>query len=259
VSVKNVLWFLMKPSEPPVFILRSFSSIILEPEYSNRTFSKTFSLQYNSSLFIHNISTNELGVYYCIQTGSPPDISRGIRLHIQNHSAENQTADKEIRLSRDVVITLGVMNCAVVVALTEYMFAENQTEERQNQTVDVDEIRLWRNLFITSGIINCVLIVAVTENQTADKDDEICLWRNLFIVSGMMNCAVAIAVPENQTADKEIRLSRDVVITLGVMNCAVVVALTENQTTDKDDEIRFWRNLFIVSGIIICVVIVAVT
>ncbi|KAF5896080.1 uncharacterized protein DAT39_014223, partial [Clarias magur] len=89
VSVRDVLWFLMKPSEPPVFILRSFSSIILEPDYSNTTFSKTFSLRYNSSLFIHNISTNEFGVYYCsqTQTGSPSDISRGIRLYIQNHSA----------------------------------------------------------------------------------------------------------------------------------------------------------------------------
>ncbi|XP_047007685.2 uncharacterized protein LOC108259252 isoform X5 [Ictalurus punctatus] len=97
VSVRNVFWFLMKPSELPVFILRSYSSRIMVPEYSNTTFSKKFSVQYNSSLFIHNISTNELGVYYCIQTqtGSPPDISSGIRLYIRNHSAENQTCETE--------------------------------------------------------------------------------------------------------------------------------------------------------------------
>ncbi|XP_053472874.1 uncharacterized protein LOC128602828 [Ictalurus furcatus] len=97
VSVKDVYWFLMKPSEPPVFILRSFMSKPSVPEYRNMTFSKRFSVQYNSSLFIHNISTNELGVYYCIQTqtGSPPDISSGIRLYIRNHSAENQTCETE--------------------------------------------------------------------------------------------------------------------------------------------------------------------
>ncbi|XP_060714795.1 uncharacterized protein LOC132838487 [Tachysurus vachellii] len=130
VSVNNVYWFLMKASEPPVFILRSFFSISLTADYSNTTFNKRFSLQYNSSLFIHNISTNELGVYYCIyiQKGSSPNISRGIRLYIQSHSAENQT------------------------------------EVCQIQTLDKDgKIRLWRNLFIITGLVIGVVMVAVTE------------------------------------------------------------------------------------------------
>ncbi|GAA6074645.1 uncharacterized protein LOC108259252 isoform X4 [Tachysurus ichikawai] len=133
VSAIDVYWFLMKASEPPVFILRSFSSISLTAQYSNTTFNKRFSLQINSSLFIHNISTNELGVYYCIytQTGSSPNISRGIRLYIQSHSAENQT------------------------------------EVCQNQTLDKDgEIRLWRNLFILSGLVVGVVMVAVTVSIT---------------------------------------------------------------------------------------------
>ncbi|XP_053085454.1 uncharacterized protein LOC117596080 [Pangasianodon hypophthalmus] len=130
VSVRDVHWFLMKPSEPPLFILRSFSSRSLRTDYSNPAFSKTFSLQFNSSLFIHNISTNELGVYYCIQPGSPPNISSGIRLYTQNHSAVNQTWKIEVL---------------------------------QNQTAGKDEeIRLWRNLFIISGMMNCVVVVAVT-------------------------------------------------------------------------------------------------
>ncbi|MCJ8747584.1 hypothetical protein PDJAM_G00155210 [Pangasius djambal] len=126
VSVRDVLWFLMKPSEPPMFILRSFSSQSTRAEYSKLTFSKTFSLQYNSSLFIHNISTNELGVYYCIQPGPPPDISSGIRLYIQNHSADNQMWEIE----------------------------------QQNQTAHKHE--LWRRIVIVSGIMNCVVIVSVT-------------------------------------------------------------------------------------------------
>ncbi|XP_060767178.1 uncharacterized protein LOC132874794 [Neoarius graeffei] len=122
VSVRDVFWYLMKPSEPPVYILRSYSRLSLRADYSNTTFSKTFSLQYNSSLFIHNISTNELGVYYCIQTGSPPNISSGIRLYIQSHSAENQTQtvdeDERIRLWRNLFIMSGMMNCVAVVAVT---------------------------------------------------------------------------------------------------------------------------------------------
>ncbi|XP_053532550.1 uncharacterized protein LOC108259247 isoform X2 [Ictalurus punctatus] len=131
VSVNNVLWFLMKPSEPPVFILRSFSSSILVPYYRNTTFSKRFSVQYNSSLFIHNISTNELGVYYCIQTGSPYNTSSGIRLYIRNRSAENQTCE---------------------------------TEQRPNQTADqCEDVGLWRILFIVLGTINCLVIAVVAE------------------------------------------------------------------------------------------------
>ncbi|XP_060715459.1 uncharacterized protein LOC132838860 isoform X2 [Tachysurus vachellii] len=129
VSLSNVYWFLMKASERPVLILLSYSSKSLTADYSNTTVNKRFSLQYNSSLFIHNISTNELGVYYCIYTqkGSPPNISRGIRLYIQSHSAENQT------------------------------------EECQNQTPDKDgKIRLWRNLFIITGLVIGVVMVAVT-------------------------------------------------------------------------------------------------
>ncbi|XP_047007686.1 uncharacterized protein LOC108259250 isoform X2 [Ictalurus punctatus] len=127
VSVRDVLWFLMKPSEPPVFILRSFSSRSTRPNYSSMTFSKRFSVQYNSSLFIHNISTNELGVYYCIQSGSPPNISSGIRLYIRNHSAENQTCE---------------------------------VKQRPNQTADkCEEVRLWKSLFITLVIICLVIFV----------------------------------------------------------------------------------------------------
>ncbi|XP_053347938.1 uncharacterized protein LOC128518723 [Clarias gariepinus] len=120
VSVKNVYWFLMKPLEPPVFILRSYSSKSLTAEYSNTSFSKRFSLQYNSTLLVHNISTNELGVYYCSQTqnASLHNSSRGIRLYIQNH--ENQTADKddEIRFWRKLYIVSGIINCVVIIAVT---------------------------------------------------------------------------------------------------------------------------------------------
>ncbi|XP_060767715.1 uncharacterized protein LOC132875111 [Neoarius graeffei] len=133
VSINYVFWFLMKPSEPPVNILRSYSSLSLWAEYSNTTFSKTFSLQYNSSLFIHNISMNELGVYYCIQTGSSPNISSGIRLYIQNHSAENQGCKIEQRQNQSVstpgetwktfvpiLIISVIMNLALAVTVTVF-------------------------------------------------------------------------------------------------------------------------------------------
>ncbi|XP_060715782.1 uncharacterized protein LOC132839052 isoform X1 [Tachysurus vachellii] len=138
VAVKDVNWFLMKASEPPVFILRSFSSFCLTAQCINTTVNKRFSLQYNNSLFIHNISTKELGVYRCIHTptDSPPNISRGIRLYIQSHSAVipgNQTTiredeqmqnqmDKEpkvICFSQPLFVSV-IMNCALALVVTVF-------------------------------------------------------------------------------------------------------------------------------------------
>ncbi|KAF5896074.1 uncharacterized protein DAT39_014217, partial [Clarias magur] len=135
VSVRDVFWFLMKSSEPPVFILRSFSSQSKSAEYSNMTFSKTFSLQYNSSLFIHNVSTNELGVYYCSQTqnASLYDISRGIRLYIQNHITDTPYTERAVSI------------------------AENQRCDDKTSK----DVKLWQNLFIILAIINCLVVVVV--------------------------------------------------------------------------------------------------
>ncbi|XP_058237688.1 uncharacterized protein LOC131347563 [Hemibagrus wyckioides] len=135
VSVKDVFWFLMKPSEPPVFILRSYSSKTVDAHYSNPTFRKRFSVQYNSSLFIHNISTKELGVYYCIQTqpASLPGISSGIRLYIQNQTTDNR---------------------------------ESGIKQQKNQTLDkddeVDKDELWRNIVIVSGTAAGLVMLSVT-------------------------------------------------------------------------------------------------
>ncbi|KAF4093394.1 hypothetical protein AMELA_G00001640 [Ameiurus melas] len=132
VSVNNVLWFLMKPSELPVLILHSYSSSILVPYFKNTTFSQRFSVQYNSSLFIHNISTNVLGVYYCIQTGSPYNTSSGIRLSIRNHSPENQTCKTE------------------------------QCQNQTYQTCSTCEETINFPILIISVIFNCVLVIVVT-------------------------------------------------------------------------------------------------
>ncbi|XP_060767579.1 uncharacterized protein LOC132875028 [Neoarius graeffei] len=151
VTGSDVFWFLMKPSESPVYILRAFSGLSLRADYSNTTFSKTFSLQYNSSLFIHNISTNELGVYYCIQTGSPPNISSGIRLYIQSHSAENQTQtvdeDERIRLWRNLFIMSGMMNCVAVVAVTVSIVSCCGKTKSPNCDVKLQEVSGFQSWF----------------------------------------------------------------------------------------------------------------
>ncbi|XP_036417722.1 uncharacterized protein LOC118801522 [Colossoma macropomum] len=130
IDIRDVYWFLMKPSQPPLYILRSFAKASTVPVYSNSSFSKRFSLQINSSLVIHNITLNELGIYYCILNETPPKISTGIRiLHTNDH--HNQTV-------------------------------ENQQLRNETQNTEIREIRLWQSLLIMSGLQICVLIIAVT-------------------------------------------------------------------------------------------------
>ncbi|KAI5630220.1 hypothetical protein C0J50_10337, partial [Silurus asotus] len=180
VAVKDALWFLMKPSEPPVYILRSFSSKILVPQYSNRTFSKIFSLQYNSNLFIHNISANELGVYYCVYCDSPPLISRGIRLYTQNHAAgcvenlhtsglKNQTSKPDHHQSEENGLTLlpflilsVIIICTLVITVTALASGlKNQTSKPDHQQSEENGLTLLPFL-IVSVIINCTLVITVT-------------------------------------------------------------------------------------------------
>ncbi|KAK3527845.1 hypothetical protein QTP86_008674 [Hemibagrus guttatus] len=256
--------------------------------------------------------TNELGVYYCIQTGSSPDISSGIRLYIQNHSAENQTStndecqdqmpDKsgEIRLWRNLFITLGMVIGVVVLAVTVSItsccgktkspncdvellevtgtqFKNRISREPGSTLKNAGEIRLWRNLFITLGMVIGVVVLAVTENQTSnneesqdqtlDKSGEIRLWRNLFITLGMVIGVVVLAVTGLRGAEHRHG-------TLGWPSArpsGVLPGLPpyENQTStndecqdqmpDKSGEIRLWRNLFITLGMVIGVVVLAVT
>ncbi|KAL7834080.1 hypothetical protein AOLI_G00290400 [Acnodon oligacanthus] len=132
IGVKNVYWLVMKPSEPPVYILRSFTSASTVASYSNSSFSKRFSLQTNSSLVIHNITLNELGIYYCIFNETPPKISTGNRIL---HTSESSS---------------------------DYPNKMEEHQQLQNHTEDhIDITRHQQTLLIVSGLMNCVLLCGV--------------------------------------------------------------------------------------------------
>ncbi|KAM9494607.1 uncharacterized protein Hap1MRO34_004479 isoform 4-T4 [Clarias gariepinus] len=84
VSESDVYWYLMKPSEPPVFILRSYSRMMQTPDY---------------------------------KTALPAKMSRGIRLYIQNNSTENlNKCDQQF----PILIRSVIMNCALAVVATVF-------------------------------------------------------------------------------------------------------------------------------------------
>lgn len=78
---KEIYWFIQRHSEPPVHILRSLGTHQFS-FYNQRVkeFKEKYSLQMSSRLFIHNVTRNELGSYYCARVEDHLIFSNGTRL-----------------------------------------------------------------------------------------------------------------------------------------------------------------------------------
>ncbi len=77
----EVYWILLKTADPPTVILRSFSTQAKSPFYHNKTFRKKYSVQFKHRLVINNATADELGVYYCMNTETPPKLSNSTRIY----------------------------------------------------------------------------------------------------------------------------------------------------------------------------------
>ncbi len=76
----DVYWILLKTADPPTVILQSFSTTT-SPFYPNKTFRKKYSVQFKHLLVINNVTADELGVYYCMNTETPPKLSNSTRIY----------------------------------------------------------------------------------------------------------------------------------------------------------------------------------
>ncbi|KAL1251137.1 hypothetical protein QQF64_018933, partial [Cirrhinus molitorella] len=77
----EVYWILLKTPDPPTVILRSMSTTP-SPFYFNQTFRNKYSVQFKHCLVINNVTANELGIYYCMNTRTPPKLSNSTRIYI---------------------------------------------------------------------------------------------------------------------------------------------------------------------------------
>ncbi|RXN12987.1 polymeric immunoglobulin receptor-like protein [Labeo rohita] len=81
-DIDDIYWYKHKSPDPPVQILRTYDSISEGVKYENSIFKHKYSVKTNSRLFIRNISTDELGVYYCVKTSEPLKFSNGTKIYI---------------------------------------------------------------------------------------------------------------------------------------------------------------------------------
>ncbi|XP_048023300.1 uncharacterized protein LOC125253389 [Megalobrama amblycephala] len=129
----EVFWFLLKLPDSLAVILRTFSHPI--PFYYNERFRHKYSVDSKHNLLINNVTTDELGVYYCMSTDSK--FSNGIRLHIIE-----PTPQTECQNQNHTVVQYIQQNQTVV----KYI--------QQNQTS-------WQTLTLISALFNAVLVVVV--------------------------------------------------------------------------------------------------
>ncbi|XP_051978364.1 uncharacterized protein LOC127640030 [Xyrauchen texanus] len=132
----EVYWFVLKLCSP-VLILRSFSVATTPFHYSER-FRHKYSVQTKHLLFINDVTTDELGVYYCMNTEAPPKFGNSTRLRIieptqltEFDECQNHTAKMYIQ--------------------------KNQTEVRciqQNQSP-------WKALTLISALLNGFLLIGL--------------------------------------------------------------------------------------------------
>ncbi len=81
-DIKEIYWYRQKSPDPPVLILRTYDSTFEGAEYENSIFEDKYSVKTNSRLFIRNISSDELGVYYCVKSIEPLKFSNGTKIYI---------------------------------------------------------------------------------------------------------------------------------------------------------------------------------
>ncbi|XP_058617275.1 uncharacterized protein LOC131530824 isoform X1 [Onychostoma macrolepis] len=140
----DVYWILLKTADPPTVILRSFPTP-KSPFYPNKTFRKKYSVQFKHRLVINNVTVDELGVYYCMNTETPPKLSNSTRIYFNestqltechNHTAlefidQNQTQWKIISIIS--ALMNGLLIIVLIGLLKVFVFGNRRSTDRTQQ------------------------------------------------------------------------------------------------------------------------------
>ncbi|KAI2650214.1 Ig kappa chain V-III region [Labeo rohita] len=175
-DIKDIYWYKQKLPDPPVLMLRTYSSRSEGAKYENSTFEDKYSVKTNSRLFIRNISTDELGVYYCVKTSEPLKFSSGTKIYITDSVYMNQTesddASQQQTPWRTVTITSVLLNVLLIIALIVMVKSyiditgrsKNFTDAKISNNLQVTGLKMAKKVYqrspaLTSSLV-CVLEVS---------------------------------------------------------------------------------------------------
>ncbi|KAI4895881.1 hypothetical protein NFI96_021178 [Prochilodus magdalenae] len=111
----EVYWYMQTECRAPVLILRTIGEDTHPlAKYYSPAFKQKFSLV-NHSLLIHNITEEELGNYYCVNSGERV-FSNGTRIHTTRHTSDDHQLPPH---SPWPVLTLAaaLLNCVFIAVI----------------------------------------------------------------------------------------------------------------------------------------------
>uniref|UniRef100_A0A4W5R879 Ig-like domain-containing protein n=1 Tax=Hucho hucho TaxID=62062 RepID=A0A4W5R879_9TELE len=119
-NVANVHWYLQRHPQPPLAILRSFTSSSLAAFYSNNTFRQKYSLLTGNGLLIQNVTVDDCGVFYCAKKENDSLLfSNGTRLMTTVDSkASEQSRDFNTTCLQGLLIGSGFLNAVLILMVS---------------------------------------------------------------------------------------------------------------------------------------------
>eukprot|EP00063_Salmo_salar_P032739 XP_014007574.1 PREDICTED: uncharacterized protein LOC106575543 isoform X1 [Salmo salar] len=118
--VTNAHWYLHRHPQPPLAILRSFSSSSPAAFYYNNNYRQKYSLETGNRLFIQNVTVDDCGVYYCAKKENDNLLfSNGTRLMTTvDPEASEQPRAVNTTWLKGLLIGSGVLNAVLILLLS---------------------------------------------------------------------------------------------------------------------------------------------
>lgn len=154
----EVYWIVLKTPDPPTVILRTLYNIQhttpKTPFYFNNTFRNKYSVQFKHGLVINNVTADELGVYYCMNTRTPPKLSNSTRIYFtepaQINECHNRTAEcidqKQKQWLIIIIIISGLMNGLLIILviglLKVFVVGNKRSTGRTQLNTDLQQMQV---------------------------------------------------------------------------------------------------------------------
>ncbi|XP_016129985.1 uncharacterized protein [Sinocyclocheilus grahami] len=152
IDVKDIYWVFQKGTDSPVLILRTFSSESTISRLKNQSLKNKYSSLTLSRLFISNVTINELGIYYCVKTGSFLQLSDGIRLDIIAAQDQNQTElnnqSQHPKTQQALIVLYVILNIVMFSAVIGLFQIKLQACKKRHQQCQDEELE---QLYSTNG------------------------------------------------------------------------------------------------------------
>ncbi|XP_016309358.1 uncharacterized protein LOC107663634 [Sinocyclocheilus anshuiensis] len=152
IDVKDIYWVFQKRTDSPVPILRTFTSDSTSSRLKDQSLKDKYSSLTLSRLLISTVTINELGIYYCVKTGSFLQLSDGIRLYItesirdQNQTEYNNHTQSQgettLKIHKILTVTSFLFNILLIIAIGLLMLKLKKPRKSRHQPQNVETVPL---------------------------------------------------------------------------------------------------------------------